>query len=132
MNVKRKPIAVILIRSGSRGLVDKNIKLLAGKPLVFYTIEVALVSKLFSDIWVSSDSLAYLELCRQAYPEICCVHRPKELALSTTSSLETLRDFLQPFEEDQVFVNLQVTSPLREVEHLVESYQLYCQSGPTI
>ena len=49
MKAKSKPIAVILIRSGSRGLVDKNIKLLAGKPLVFYTIEVALVSKLFSD-----------------------------------------------------------------------------------
>ena len=86
MKATSKPIAVILIRSGSRGLVDKNIKLLAGKPLVFYTIEVALVSKLFSDIWVSSDSLAYLALCRQAYPELCCVHRPKELALSTPSS----------------------------------------------
>ena len=49
--------------------------------------------------------------------------------MTTTSSLETLHDFLQPFEEEQVFVNLQVTSPLREVEHLVESYQLYCQSG---
>ena len=109
MKATSKPIAVILIRSGSRGLVDKNIKPLAGKPLVFYTIEVALDSKLFSDIWVSSDSLAYLELCRQTYPEICCVHRPKELALSTTSSLETFRDFLQTFEEDQVFVNLQVT-----------------------
>ena len=45
MKAKTKPIAVILIRSGSRGLVDKNIKPLAGKPLVFYTIEVALASK---------------------------------------------------------------------------------------
>ena len=67
MKATSKPIAVILIRSGSRGLVDKNIKPLAGKPLVFYTIEVALASKLFSDIWVSSDSLAYLELCRQFF-----------------------------------------------------------------
>ena len=41
MKAKTKPIAVILIRSGSRSLVDKNIKPLAGKPLVFYTIEVA-------------------------------------------------------------------------------------------
>lgn len=129
MKEKSKPIAVILIRSGSRGLVDKNIKPLAGRPLVFYTIEVALASKLFSEIWVSSDSPTYLELCRQVYPEICCAHRPKELALSTISNLETLCDFLQPFEENQVFVNLQVTSPLREVNHLIESYQLYCKSG---
>ena len=96
--------------------------------MVFYTIEVALASKLFSDIWVSSDSLAYLELCRQAYPEIRCIHRPKELALSTTSSLETLR-LLQPLRKTRSLWNLQVTSPLREVEHLIESYQLYCQSG---
>ena len=50
MKEKSKPIAIILIRSGSRCLVDKNIKSLAGKPLVFYTIEVALASKLFSEI----------------------------------------------------------------------------------
>ena len=53
MKAKSKPIAVILIRSGSRGLVDKNIKPLAGKHLVFNTIEVSLNSKLFSEIWVS-------------------------------------------------------------------------------
>lgn len=129
MNVKRKPIAVVLIRSGSGDLIDKNIKPLAGKPLVFYTLEVALASQLFDEVWVSSDSVAYLELCQQAYPTIRCVHRHKELALVTTSSLETLSDFLQPFADDQVFVNLQVTSPLREVKHLIESYQLYCQSG---
>ena len=51
-----KKIAVILIRKSSKGLLDKNIKLFCGKPLCFYTIDVAIDSKKFDEIWVSSDS----------------------------------------------------------------------------
>jgi len=61
--------------------------------LIFYSLEVVLFFKLFSGIWVSSDSPAYLVLCRSLYSEIACVNRPKELVLSTTSSLEILCDF---------------------------------------
>ena len=129
MNIKNKPIAIILIRSGSRGIHNKNIRPLAGKPLVFYTLEVAFASGLFSQIWVSSDSLTYLDICKKFYPDVKCILRAKKLALSTTSTLETLQDFLKPFDDNQIFFNLQVTSPLRVVNHLIEAYKLYLHSG---
>ena len=129
MNIKNKPIAIILIRSGSRGIHNKNIRPLAGKPLVFYTLEVAFASGLFSQIWVSSDSLTYLDICKKFYPDVKCILRAKKLALSTTSTLETLQDFLKPFDDNQIFFNLQVTSPLRVVSHLIEAYKLYLHSG---
>ncbi|BCJ10474.1 hypothetical protein SMNM65_09060 [Streptococcus mitis] len=60
--------------------------------MIFHTLEVGLFSKLFSEIWASSDLPAYLGLCRQAYPEIACAYRLKELILSRPSSLEILCD----------------------------------------
>lgn len=57
-----KNIAVIPARSGSKGLKDKNIKLLNGKPLLAYAIEAAQNTKLFDRIHVSTDSEEYAEI----------------------------------------------------------------------
>ena len=51
-----KKIAVILMRKNSKGLLDKNIKLFCERPLCFYTIDIAIDSKKFDEIWISSDS----------------------------------------------------------------------------
>ncbi len=48
-------LAIIPARSGSKGLKDKNIKLLNGKPLMAYTIEAAIECKMFDEIMVSTD-----------------------------------------------------------------------------
>ena len=49
-------LAIIPARSGSKGLKDKNIKLLNGKPLIAYSIEAAKKSEIYSHILVSTDS----------------------------------------------------------------------------
>ena len=66
-----KKIAIILIRKNSKGLVDKNIKLFCGKPLCFYTIDIAINSGLFDEIWISSDAQEYLDICKEEYGEQC-------------------------------------------------------------
>lgn len=58
-------IAIIPARSGSKGLKDKNIKELNGKPLMAYTIEAALESGVFDCVHVSTDSEKYAEIGRQ-------------------------------------------------------------------
>ena len=57
-----KRLAIIPARSGSKGLRDKNIKLLAGIPLVGYTIKAALDSNVFDIVMVSTDSEEYAKL----------------------------------------------------------------------
>ena len=57
-----KNLAIIPARSGSKGLVDKNIKLLDGKPLIAYSIEAALQSGVFDMVMVSTDSEKYAEI----------------------------------------------------------------------
>ena len=66
-----KTITIILIREGSEGLPNKNIKLFCGKPLCFWTIQQALDSTAFDEIWVSSESEQYLNLCEKEFGEYC-------------------------------------------------------------
>ena len=58
-------LAVITARSGSKGLKDKNIKMLKDKPLLAYSIEAAKQSGIFSKIFVSTDSERYAETARK-------------------------------------------------------------------
>ena len=59
-----KNIAIIPARCGSKGIKDKNIKNLCGKPLMAYTIEAAIQSKCFDEIMVSTDSEKYACIAR--------------------------------------------------------------------
>ena len=65
-----KNIAIIPARSGSKGLKDKNIKLLNGKPLLAYTIETALKSKCFDTVMVSTDSKKYAKIAMEYGAEV--------------------------------------------------------------
>ena len=60
-----KHLAVITARSGSKGLKDKNIKLLEGKPLLVYSVEAAEQSGEFDCIHVSTDSEKYAQIARE-------------------------------------------------------------------
>jgi CMP-N-acetylneuraminic acid synthetase len=80
-------------RSGSKGVPDKNIRLLHGKPLMAYTIEAALQSKVPSRVIVSTDSDAYAEIARHHGAEVP-VLRPKELAGDHSPLLWTLYHML--------------------------------------
>ena len=121
-----KKIAIILIRKNSKGLVDKNIKLFCGKPLCFYTIDIAINSGLFDEIWISSDSQVYLDICKEEYGEQCkYIIRNKEVAADSSTTYETLECLFNNIKEDFIFMNLQVTSPLRKIEHVEEVMKMF-------
>ena len=80
-----KNIAIIPARSGSKGLPDKNIRLLNGKPLIAYTIEAAQKSNQFDTVMVSTDSEKYAELAREYGAEVPFL-RSKQTSTDTASS----------------------------------------------
>lgn len=125
-----KTVAIVLIRSGSEGLKDKNIMPFCGRPLCFWTIEQAIELRVFDEIWISSDSQQYLDLCESEFGSSCTyLLRDSSLALSTTTSYQTLEHLLLSSEEDLVFMNLQVTSPIRTVGQIRKALELYRSSG---
>lgn len=109
-------IAVITARSGSKGLKDKNIKLLYGKPLMAYTIEAAKKSGCFECIHVSTDNEEYASIAREYGADVPFL-RDSRLASDTAGSWEVVRAVVDRYSQNNVkFENvmlLQPTSPLR-------------------
>jgi CMP-N,N'-diacetyllegionaminic acid synthase len=122
-------IAIIPARGGSKRLPGKNIRLIAGKPMIAWTIEAAQKSKLFAHIVVSTDDPKIFQIAENydAKPPFI---RPSELAQDDTPSakvvihcLNWLRD--QKNIKPDHFVLLQPTSPLRRHDHIIEAMKLY-------
>lgn len=123
-----KNIAVILARSGSKGLPHKNIKELAGHPLMAYTIKAALDSKMFDRVMVSTDSEEYAEIARKYGAEVPFL-RSAENSGDRSSSWDAVKEVLRQYEEQlgetfDVVALLQVTSPLRTGEQIRQAFQL--------
>jgi CMP-N,N'-diacetyllegionaminic acid synthase len=120
-------IAIIPARSGSKGLRDKNIKLLNGKPLIAYTIEAALMSNMFDEIFVSTDSDEYAKIARKYGANIPFL-RSEELSSDSASSWDVVREALSRFLEFgrkyDTFALLQPTSPLRTSDDILNAFQI--------
>jgi CMP-N,N'-diacetyllegionaminic acid synthase len=123
-----KSIAIIPARSGSKGLKDKNIKLLNGKPLMAYTIEAALKSEQFDDVMVSTDSEKYAEIAKSFGAKVPFL-RSAETSTDKASSWDTVAEVLGRYAENgQTFETLcllQPTSPFRTAEDIKKAYKLY-------
>lgn len=120
-----KRIAIIPARSGSKGLKDKNIIRLCGKPLIVYSIEAALDTKLFDHIIVSTDSEHYAGISRQYGAEV--MMRDEKLSDDKATTYMVLEDILKNrlIEPIDYFVLLQPTSPLRTSKHIKEAIEKF-------
>ena len=115
-------ICTICARGGSKGVPAKNIRELAGRPLIAHSIVQARESKLFDAIAVSSDSEAILEAARQWGADYR-IRRPDKLASDTSAKVPAIRHCLEETERVSgircsVFVDLDATSPLRSVDDI--------------
>jgi len=113
-------LAFIPARGGSKGVPDKNIRLLAGKPLIAWTIEQAVNSKQIDRVIVSTDSNKIAEVSREYGAETPFM-RPDELANDTASTESAMEHALKwlKFNEDyhpDAIVLLQCTSPVRNTD----------------
>ncbi len=123
---KMKNIAIIPARSGSKGLKDKNIRLLNGKPLLAYTIEAALHSGCYDTVMVSTDSELYARIARDYGAEVPFL-REARTSQDETSPWEVMKEVLLKYrelgEEFDTFTLLQPTSPLRSAEDIRNAFQ---------
>ncbi|AND91134.1 MULTISPECIES: acylneuraminate cytidylyltransferase family protein [Bradyrhizobium] len=126
-------LCTICARGGSKGVVGKNARDLLGKPVLAWSIEQARETGLFDAIAFSSDSDALLEAALKAGADIA-VRRPDEMATDTAPKLPAIRHCLeqaiaQTGRTPEVFVDLDVTSPLRLASDITGAVDLLRQSG---
>ncbi|MCU6279888.1 cytidylyltransferase domain-containing protein [Enterobacter quasiroggenkampii] len=118
-----KKIAIIPARSGSKGLVNKNILMLVDRPLIAYTIEAAKKSELFDHVIVSTDSYEYKSIAEYYGAEV--VMRGEELSSDSATSFMVVEHVLNKYVNHDYFVLLQPTSPFRTAEHICEAVSLF-------
>jgi len=117
-----KVVCIIPARGGSKGVPLKNIKLLAGKPLIAYTIEQALKSKYIDRIIVSTEDYEIADVARKYGAEVPFV-RPKNLAGDQVATVDVLLHAINWLEKEDKFsfdilLLLHTTTPLRAVEDI--------------
>lgn len=123
-----KNLAIIPARKGSKGLPDKNILPLAGKPMLAYAVEAAVESGLFDYIMVSTDSKQYADIAVEYGAKIPFL-RSADNASDTASSWDVVREVLARLENMglcfETITLLQPTSPLRTADDICAAMQLY-------
>jgi CMP-N,N'-diacetyllegionaminic acid synthase len=126
-------LAVIPARGGSKGIPHKNIALLAGIPLIEYSIQAALKAVSIQHIVVTSDDDQILKIAGQ-FP-IQLLKRPAELATDKASSDAVIEHAINHcskiFSFDHI-VFLQPTSPLRTGEDIDQAWKLYERKKPQL
>ncbi|QQO23090.1 acylneuraminate cytidylyltransferase family protein [Bradyrhizobium diazoefficiens] len=126
-------LCTICARGGSKGVIGKNARDLLGRPVLAWSIAQARETGLFDAIAFSSDSDALLDAALKAGADIA-VKRPDEMATDTAPKLPAIRHCLEQAiartgKTPEIFVDLDVTSPLRLASDITGAVALLRESG---
>ena len=127
----KNAIAIIPARGGSKRIPKKNIKDFFGKPLIAYSIEVALASNLFEKVVVTTDDEQIAKIAKEYGAEVPFI-RPTELSDDFTGTQDVINhtiDFLESQDENYEYIcTIYATAPLLQKEYLIEGYEKLEQS----
>ncbi len=125
-------IAIIPARGGSKRIPQKNIKIFCGKPIIAYTIEAALQSKIFSSVIVSTNSQEIAEISREHGAEVPFLRSEKLSDDFTPVSLVTL-DVVSHVDSDGMkfpyIAQLLPNCPLRDSQDIIDSFSQFTNSN---
>jgi hypothetical protein len=126
-----KILVTICARGGSKGIPGKNIKLINGKPLIAYSIDLAnqVKEKFGAKISISTDDVKIKNIVEK-FGIISEYNRPIHLASDHAGKIDTIKDLLK-FEESiihneyEYILDLDVTSPLRNIDDILNSFKIF-------
>ena len=126
----KRVLAIVPARGGSKGLPGKNIRPLAGKPLIGWTLESAKKSKYLDEIFVSTDSQKIADVAETFGVKVPDL-RPEELASDTATSasvvLYTIDYFRKQGKDFDYILLLEPTSPMRKEDDIDNAIALACE-----
>jgi len=119
-----KIVALVPLRGSSKSIPKKNIKPIAGKPLCAWVLEAAVESKVFDQVYVSTDSTEIANVVSALGLGVEVLMRPTELATDSASTEAVMLHFMEQVDFD-VLVTIQATSPLLQAIHLDEALEKF-------
>ena len=129
-----KVLAIIPARANSKGVPGKNIRDLAGKPLLAYSIETALQSKVFDEVMVSTEDSKYKAIAERYGTNVPFLRSDKN-ASDQAATDDVIAEVLEKYKtlgrEFDAFCILQPTSPLRSAQDIKDAFKLFNQKSQT-
>jgi N-acylneuraminate cytidylyltransferase len=120
-----KIYALVTARSGSKGVIDKNIKTISNHSLLEWSIKSCLKTKLISAVYLSTDSTRYAEIGKECGAIVPFI-RPSELAKDNTVDLDVVKHFLSQLSEmPDALVHIRPTTPLRDPSILDNAIEMF-------
>ena len=124
-----KVLCTICARGGSKGVKNKNIKPINGKPLIAYTIEQAKECGLFEHIVISTDSDLIADTAKEYGAEVF-FKRSAEMASDTAGKLDVVKDAFKRSEahyneQYDYHIDLDATAPLRDTQDIINSFKQF-------
>ena len=134
---KSKILCTICARTGSKGVKNKNFKSINGKPLILYTVEQAIKSKIFDTIIISTDNSKIKKIINNNNKNIIFRKRPKYLSDDKCSKIDAIKDSLEFVEEYlnckfDIIMDLDVTCPLRNLNDIRKSLNTFIKKKSNI
>jgi N-acylneuraminate cytidylyltransferase len=130
--MKKKVIAFIPVRGGSKSIPLKNIKNLGGQPLIYWALQAACESKKIDQVVIATDHLEIIEAAKNfSHSKVKIYHRQKENAQDTSSTESVMLEYLSANKmsaKDQ-FVLIQATNPFLKTEHLDQALDVLNQQN---
>jgi N-acylneuraminate cytidylyltransferase len=123
-------IAMIPARGGSKRIPRKNIKIFHGKPLIAYSIEAALNSKIFDRVIVSTDDSEIAEVAKKYGAEVPFI-RPKKVSDDFATTMDVIKHTISELSltDDCQLCCLYATAPFLQVNDIAEASNLLCASN---
>ena len=132
MKNNNKFLAIVPARAGSKGIKDKNIVELNGKPLIAYSIESGIKSKYIDKVVVTTDGKEIAKVARKYGAEVPFM-RPSYLSSDTAKTIDAVIHCIEEMkklgEEYDYMVLLQPTQPLRQAWHIDEAIELILEKN---
>ncbi|MEC8043274.1 MAG: acylneuraminate cytidylyltransferase family protein [Verrucomicrobiota bacterium] len=125
---KPKILALIPARGGSKELPNKNILDLAGKPMITWTIEAALESKIFDKVVVSTDDQKIKRVAQESGASVPFI-RPSSISSDHSHRNEVVKHALENLSSFDVIFLLQPTSPLRDATDIIRAWHFYLEAS---
>lgn len=122
-------VALIPVRGGSKSIPLKNIKCIAGKPLIYWTLKAACESQCLDKVYIATDSPKIKEVVEGfGFEKACVIERSAETATDTASTEAVMIEFAQKYCFDNITL-IQATSPLLRSEDIDRGTLLFKEKG---
>tara|TARA_B100001057_G_scaffold242625_1_gene242942 strand:+ start:929 stop:1618 length:690 start_codon:yes stop_codon:yes gene_type:complete len=124
----KKVVAIIPARSGSKSIKDKNIVNFRGRPLIAWSIEQCLKSKIIDDVYLSTDSKKYANIAKK-YGLKNIIFRPKSISKDKSTDYEFIKHFIDNIKTSHsIIAHIRPTTPLRNLILLDEIIKFFIKN----